>query len=110
MGAGSRSSSPAARRGKAGSFKGSEEERRRLLQRRAALGAEYVDVEWRSGFADLIGHDSGQGVVLSMHHFDGVPADLAVSYAAMRATGAEVVKVAVMARRLTDCLPLLSLA
>jgi 3-dehydroquinate dehydratase/shikimate dehydrogenase len=44
-----------------------------------------------------------------MHDFEGVPADLANRAAAMRATGAEVVKIAVKTTRLSDCLPLLDL-
>ena len=49
-------------------------------------------------------------IVLSSHDFDGVPADLAERARAMRATGAEVVKIAVTARGLSDCVPLLELA
>ena len=48
-------------------------------------------------------------MVLSNHDFDGVPGDLASRAAAMRATGAEVVKLAVKTSRLGDCLPLLEL-
>jgi 3-dehydroquinate dehydratase/shikimate dehydrogenase len=42
-----------------------------------------------------------------MHDFTGVPRDLLQRVEAMRATGAEVVKIAVTATRLTDCLALL---
>jgi 3-dehydroquinate dehydratase/shikimate dehydrogenase len=93
-----------------GYFHGSEEERFALLQQACDLGADYVDIEWKSGFADrLIASGGGQRIVVSAHHFDGVPGDLASCYAAMRGTGAAVVKVAVTATRLTDCLPLLAL-
>ncbi len=92
-----------------GQFKGSEEERRRLLCEAQQLGAEYVDVEWKAGFTELLERRAGQGVVLSMHDFDGVPSDLPSRAASMRRTGAEVIKLAVMARRLSDCLPLWSL-
>src|SRR6478672_9321011 len=37
-----------------GHFNGSEEERRRILERSAALGAEYLDIEWDAGFEDLL--------------------------------------------------------
>jgi 3-dehydroquinate dehydratase/shikimate dehydrogenase len=93
-----------------GHFQGSEDERRRLLLDAQRLGAEYVDVEWKAGFADVIQARSGQGVVLSMHDFDGVPIDLADRAAAMRSTGAEVIKLAVMARRLRDNLSLSPIA
>jgi 3-dehydroquinate dehydratase/shikimate dehydrogenase len=75
-----------------------------------ALGADYVDIEWRAHFDDLLEVSGGQRVVLSMHEFDGVPRDMGDRTQAMRATGAEVVKVAVMARRLSDNLALLPLA
>ncbi|HUR35168.1 MAG TPA: shikimate dehydrogenase [Vicinamibacterales bacterium] len=92
-----------------GGFGGSEEERRRLLQQALELGAEYVDVEWRARFDDLVA-THGSRVVLSSHDFDGVPADLAGQSRAMRATGAGVVKMAVKAGRLSDCLALLELS
>jgi len=91
-----------------GSFDGSEEERKRLLSEAVAGGAEYVDVEWRAGFDDLVGR--GRGIVVSMHDYDGVPADLAARVEAMQGTGAEIVKVAVTATRLSDCVPLADLA
>ena len=97
-------------RGEGGSFTGSEEERWRILAEAQKLGADYIDVEWKSGFYELIERRRGRGVVVSHHDFDGVPADLTAKVKAMRATGAEVVKIAVMARRLTDNLPLLAVA
>ncbi|MES1256451.1 MAG: type I 3-dehydroquinate dehydratase, partial [Acidobacteriota bacterium] len=93
-----------------GAFRGAEEERRRILGDALTLGAEYVDVEARAGFDDLVTADRGRRIVLSRHDFEGVPADLADLVRAMRATGAEVVKIAVTAHRLSDCLPLLELA
>lgn len=92
-----------------GSFHGAEEDRLRLLAEAHALGAEYVDVEWRADHAALLSATGGRGVVISMHDFDGVPSDLPEQVRAMRGTGAAVVKVAVTARRLTDCLSLLPL-
>lgn len=90
-----------------GRFDGSEEERQRMLGEALRLGAEYVDVESRAGFAGrLIQQSGGARMVISSHDFEGVPADLAARVRAMRATGAEVVKTAVSARRLRDALPL----
>ena len=88
-----------------GLFTGSEEERRHLLQQALELGAEYVDLEWKAGFDDLISRFRSR-VVISSHDFNGVPADLADRARAMRQTGAAVVKLAVTARRLSDTLPL----
>jgi len=92
-----------------GRFIGSEEERKRILHDALARGAEYVDVEWKAGFTDLVSSNGGRRVVLSSHDFEGVPGDLTDRAQAMRATGAEVVKIAVKAVRLSDCLPLLDL-
>jgi 3-dehydroquinate dehydratase/shikimate dehydrogenase len=91
-----------------GQFRGSEDERRSLLREALAQGAEYVDVEWKANFTDIVAQDRGR-VVLSMHDFDGVPHDLVEQARAMRSTGAGIVKLAVKTTRLSDCLPLLDL-
>ena len=92
-----------------GRFTGSEEERKRLLREAVKLGADYVDIEWKADFDDVIQERGGRGIVLSTHDFDGVPDDLQARMTAMRSTGAEVVKLAITARCLTDCLALLRL-
>jgi 3-dehydroquinate dehydratase / shikimate dehydrogenase len=93
-----------------GHFTGSEEERKRLLSDALALGADYVDFEWRAGFDDLIAQRGGRSIVISSHDFDGVPSDLTARLQAMRSTGAQIVKLAVTTRTLSDCVPLLDLA
>src|SRR5262249_53893585 len=90
-----------------GSFKGSEDERRRVLEQALEQGAEYVDIEWQARFDDLIARTHGKRIVLSSHEFAHMPGDLPERSHAMRATGAEVVKIAAKANRLTDCLSLL---
>jgi len=90
-----------------GSFKGSEDERRRLLEQALDQGAEYVDIEWQARFDDLIVRTHGKRIVLSSHEFAHMPADLPARARVMRATGAEVIKIAAKANRLTDCLSLL---
>ena len=100
-----------------GRFNGSENERCTLLTRALELGAEYVDVEWqafredpgRAGFHDLLRADRTR-VIVSVHDFTGVPADLPARVRAMRATGAAMIKVAVTATRLTDTLQLVDIA
>src|SRR6266852_3217349 len=37
-----------------GGFAGAEEDRHRILAEALALGAEYVDIEWRANFNDLL--------------------------------------------------------
>ena len=92
-----------------GRFDGAEDERLAILDRAAALDAEYVDIEWDSAYAPLVARRGGRGVVVSSHDFDGVPGDLQTRFSAMKATGAEVVKIAVTAHALADNLPLLAL-
>ena len=92
-----------------GQFKGSEDERRKLLADAHALGAEYVDVEWHAHFEDLLAQTGGRRIVLSMHDFRSTPSDLADTVRTMRATGAEVLKIATKANALCDCLPLMEL-
>jgi len=92
-----------------GGFRGSEAERRRLLEQALELGADYVDVEWRADFGDLVSKHAGR-IILSTHDFDGVPDDLAQRARAMRASGAAVVKIAAKARSLNDCVTLLDLS
>jgi 3-dehydroquinate dehydratase/shikimate dehydrogenase len=89
-----------------GGFSGSEETRKRLLTDARAHGAEFVDVEWKAGFDDIVCDRDGHGVVLSHHAFEGTPRDLADRARAMRGTPAAVVKVAAMAHRLSDSLAL----
>ncbi len=92
-----------------GHFAGSEEERKRILAEALALGAEFVDLEWRAGFDDLLASAAGQRIVLSTHDFDRVPPDLADRCREMRRTGAAVVKVAAMPRALGDLVALAEL-
>jgi 3-dehydroquinate dehydratase/shikimate dehydrogenase len=89
-----------------GHFTGSEEERRGILAAALSHGAEYVDVEWRAGFSDLIRSVSGRRIVLSSHDFDRTPSDLAERARAMQETGAELIKIAVTAHGLRDVLRL----
>ncbi|MCC7008903.1 MAG: type I 3-dehydroquinate dehydratase [Acidobacteria bacterium] len=88
-----------------GHFDGSEEERLGILARAVALGAEYVDVEWRADrrrFAER----GRTALVVSHHDFERVPADLADRVRAMAAEDADVIKVAVTPSRLGECLTL----
>jgi 3-dehydroquinate dehydratase/shikimate dehydrogenase len=92
-----------------GDFKGGEEERKRILAEALSLGAEYVDLEWRARFDDLVAQDAGRRIVLSAHDYLGVPVDLTARVHAMRSTGAEVIKIAATLSSLSDCVPLLDL-
>jgi 3-dehydroquinate dehydratase / shikimate dehydrogenase len=94
-----------------GGFRGSEEERERLLSEAQNAGAEFVDVEARAEFVSTITRRRrGRGIVLSLHAFGEPPSDLEDRARAMRSTGAEVVKIVIEAHRLDDMLPLMRLA
>jgi 3-dehydroquinate dehydratase/shikimate dehydrogenase len=94
-----------------GGFGGSEDERQRILTAALDAGAEFVDVEAKAAFAPaLVNRVRGRGVVLSLHAFGDIPADLANRARDMRATGAEIVKIAIDARRLSDMVPLLAIS
>jgi 3-dehydroquinate dehydratase/shikimate dehydrogenase len=89
-----------------GAFSGPEDERRALLGEALSRGAEYVDIEARAHFDDLVSHAGGRRVVLSYHDFEGIPSDLADLVRTMSATGAEIVKVAAKTHSLADCVSL----
>lgn len=93
-----------------GGFAGSEEERRRLLDRALTRGAEFIDVEWGSGCADLIDRHRGRRIVLSDHDFEEVPDDIEQRYQSMRSTGAQVVKLAAHVSKLSELIRLRELA
>jgi 3-dehydroquinate dehydratase/shikimate dehydrogenase len=94
-----------------GHFKGSEEERRRVLEDAIAQGADYVDVEARAAFAgELIRSRQGRGVILSSHIFGPTPDDLEERWTALRGSGAAIAKLAVESRSLSDTLRLMMLA
>jgi len=92
-----------------GRFAGSEEERLSLLKRALALGSEYVDVEWRADHRPLLDEFGGARIVLSMHDFTGMPADLSDRLRAMLGTQAAIVKCAVDAHCLADAVRLLQI-
>lgn len=97
-----------------GFFKGSEEERQRLLLSALRAGAEYVDIEISCmdqgesvGKAVLEGA-SGR-VILSSHDFEGKPADLSQRVEAMQQYNPAVRKIVYQANEITDCFDMLDL-
>ncbi len=93
-----------------GRFQGAEADRLAILARALALGADYVDLEWKAAAA--LEHWPAElraRVVLSSHDFEGVPADLADRVRDMRRYGTAMVKIAVTAARLRDTLPVIAI-
>lgn len=89
-----------------GHFRGSEEERHRLLEAAWRAGADYVDVEFAAWETPWVRAARGARLIASFHDFEGVPGDLAARHRAMRASGADVVKIAVRPTRLAQTLAL----
>jgi 3-dehydroquinate dehydratase/shikimate dehydrogenase len=89
-----------------GRFDGSEEERLGLLAEAAERGAEFVDVEWQANRRALERCRAHTRVIVSNHDFEGVPPDLAARVRAMEGLDPAVVKVAVTASSIGDCLTL----
>src|SRR5512143_693579 len=90
--------------GEGGSFRGEEAEQFELLSTAVRMGAEYVDVEWRWGasfFRRLGAITSPSRRILSHHDTRRTP-PLTSLYERMRAVRPEVIKIAVMARDITD--------
>jgi 3-dehydroquinate dehydratase / shikimate dehydrogenase len=84
--------------------------RRLILMEAAKRGFDYVDVEYRSAFTDVMVEKAGRGLVVSYHDLKGTPEDLDGFYAAMREGGADVVKIAVTPRSIKDVGRLLDFA
>lgn len=79
-----------------GGFRGTEEERRAVLERAAASGAWAVDVEARAAWRPA--RPAGVKLVLSHHDFEGVPAGAGDLARRMLAEGADVAKLAATPR------------
>jgi 3-dehydroquinate dehydratase/shikimate dehydrogenase len=92
-----------------GRWPGSEAERLVVLRQAAALGADYVDLEWDAA-GELASLDrSRTQVILSRHDFAATPADLTARADSLWQAGADVVKLVGMAQGLADCAPALRL-
>jgi 3-dehydroquinate dehydratase/shikimate dehydrogenase len=83
-----------------GLYDGPEAPRLETLRQAARLGARYIDVEHDALAA--LGDVPREKTIVSYHNFQETPANLADICARLAATGAGVVKVAVMARHILD--------
>lgn len=90
-----------------GAFEGDERERIARLREAIELGAPYVDIEYDS--LSRLGARRRTRLIVSYHNFEGVPPDLLSIYRELVEAGADVAKVAVMARDVTDNLSVFEL-
>jgi 3-dehydroquinate dehydratase type I len=106
------------RRDEGGGFSGTERERVELLKEAVALGADYVDVEVRTGDALIeelsvkIGnHHARTKWIISHHEFSGTPSLRALRRRLdeCRSTGANIIKIVTYAHTMEDNLRVLGL-
>lgn len=88
-----------------GRFDGREAERIETLRQAAALGAEVIDIEWDS--FDRLGDIAPARRMISRHFWQALPPDFQALHGQMAASGAEIVKIAALARRQLDVIPVL---
>ena len=93
-----------------GAFIGTDAERLALLEQAISLGAEYIDgnMGWHA-LPRLQNIKNKTRVIVSSHNYEETPADLASLYREIAATGADVVKIATFANRISDNLNMLKM-
>jgi 3-dehydroquinate dehydratase/shikimate dehydrogenase len=76
----------------------------------AKRGFDYVDVEYDSGFVDVMEEKAGRGLIVSHHDPQATPRNLDALYSSMSDLGADIVKIAVTPRSIADVARLLAFA
>jgi 3-dehydroquinate dehydratase / shikimate dehydrogenase len=88
-----------------------DDPRRRLtLLEGVKRGFDYVDVELRSGFLDVMVEKVGEGLIVSHHDVAGMPDDLESIYREMTEVGADIAKIVVTPQSIADVGRLLAFA
>jgi 3-dehydroquinate dehydratase / shikimate dehydrogenase len=88
-----------------------DDPRRRLtLLEGVKRGFDYVDVELRSGFVDVMVEKVGEGLIVSHHDVEGTPDDLDGLYKEISDVGADIAKIVVTPRSIADVGRLLAFA
>jgi 3-dehydroquinate dehydratase/shikimate dehydrogenase len=88
-----------------GNFTGSKAEQFEILSQAIELGAEYIDVElsWGNSFVqEILKYKKQTKVIVSYHNFEEPPSNLHEIYQELNSTGADILKIAIMARDITD--------
>jgi len=76
--------------------------RRLKLLEAVKRGYDYVDVEFRSGFLDVMMEKAGNGLIVSLHDLEGIPEDLDGLYSKMCERGADIVKIVIRPGSMRD--------
>jgi 3-dehydroquinate dehydratase / shikimate dehydrogenase len=92
-------------------FRPAEQGGYRFLARpeREAFWAKNLKTDWLCDIESDLQVEFGPNVIVSHHDFSGMPHDLEQLYERMAATPAHVVKIAVRANDITDCIPIFKL-
>jgi 3-dehydroquinate dehydratase/shikimate dehydrogenase len=93
-----------------GRWQDDDPQRRLMLLEAVKRGFDYVDVNFRSKYLDVMMEKSGRGLIVSYHDLDGTPADLDGLYTQMADCGADIVKIAVNPRSVAEVGRLLAFA
>jgi 3-dehydroquinate dehydratase/shikimate dehydrogenase len=93
-----------------GAWDDGDPRRRLTLLEGVKRGFDYVDVELRSRFHDVMVEKVGEGLIVSLHDVDGMPDDLGSIYREMTDVGADVAKIVVRPRSIADVGRLLAFA
>ena len=93
-----------------GAFTGADAERIALMEQAITLGAEYIDCNmgWQA-LPRLLSIKGNTRVIVSSHNYIETPPDLAGLYREIAATGADAVKIATVANKISDGLRMLEL-
>ncbi len=93
-----------------GAWEDDDPRRRLTLLEGVKRGFDYVDIELRSGFVDVMVEKVGEGLIVSHHDVRGMPDDLDSLYREMTNVGADIAKIVVRPRSIADVGRLLAFA
>lgn len=93
-----------------GKFPDDDPRRRLILLEAVKRGFDYVDIEFRSQYHDVMVEKAGEGLIVSYHDLAGTPDNLRSLYDRMCAAGADIVKIVTTPRSIGDVGQLLALA
>ncbi len=88
-----------------GKFNGSKSEHIKILSEAMQLGAEYIDIEFSCGtkaIQTLKAQSKKTKLIVSYHNFENTPANLVARYENMKRAGADIIKIATMAKDISD--------
>jgi len=93
-----------------GRFEGTEKERTDLLRRAVDLGADYIDISIECPeLSDLIKYCKDTKSIVSYHNYDETPSNLHEISQKIETTGADIIKIATYANKLSDNLKVFEL-